>query len=106
MLSFEWRELEGLCDRLSDLRHRYAAARRSKHAGLIDGIKTEIAKLRRQREQLVRHIAVRLGAAAGECSYPSDRAEAADHRLPERHPSDAVHQTGGRAQRGEGLPLL
>jgi hypothetical protein len=29
MLSFEWRELETLYDRLSDLRHRYAAAHRT-----------------------------------------------------------------------------
>ncbi len=38
MLSFEWRELEVLCNRLNDLRHRYAAAHRAKHAGLIDGV--------------------------------------------------------------------
>jgi hypothetical protein len=88
MLSSEWRELEVLCDRLSELRHRSAAAHRSKHAGLIDGIKAEIGKLRRQREQLVRHIAVRLGAAAGGRSHPSDTAE---QRLPERHGHDALH---------------
>jgi hypothetical protein len=29
MLAFEWRELEVLCDRISDLRHHYAAAQRS-----------------------------------------------------------------------------
>jgi len=103
MLSFEWRELEVLCDRLSELRHRHAAAHRSKHAGLIDGIKAEIAKLRRQREQLVQHIAVRLGAVAGERSHPSDTAA---HRLPERHGSDALHPAGARAERAEGLPLL
>ena len=81
MLSFEWRELEVLCDRLSDLRHRYAAAYRTKHPGLVDALKTEIAKARRQREQLVRHIAARLGSVAGELRYPS---ETVDHRPPDR----------------------
>ena len=88
MLSFEWRELEVLCDRLADLRHRYVAAHRSQHAGLIDGIRTEIAKLRRQREQLVQHIAVQLGAATGERQYPL---ETVDHGLPDRHDPDPLH---------------
>ena len=50
MLSFEWRELEVLCDRIHDLRHRYASAHHAKHAGLVDGLRVEIAKVRRQRE--------------------------------------------------------
>ena len=64
MLSFEWRELEALCDRLSMLRHRYIEAQRVKHAGLMDGLKTEIAKARRQRDLLVHHISARLAVVA------------------------------------------
>ena len=90
MLSFEWRELEVLCDRLGELRHRHAAAHRAKHGGLVDGLKAEITKLRRQREQLVQHIAARIGAAAGERRYPPETA----------------HQTGASARNAERLPLL
>jgi hypothetical protein len=100
MLSFEWRELETLCDRLSDLRHRYAAAHRAKHGGLVDGLKADITKLRRQREQLVQHIAARLGAVAGERRYPP---ETADRRPPGRQD---VGPSGASAERTERLPLL
>ena len=103
MLSFEWRELEVLCDRLSDLRHRYAAAHRAKHGGLVDGLKGDITKLRRQREQLVQHIAARLGAAAGEGRYPP---ETADRRAPGRQDTVPSHQPGARAESAEHLPLL
>ena len=68
MLSHEWRELEELCDRISDLRHRYSAAQRTKNVGLIEGLKNDLARARRQRELLVQHISARLGAAAAERS--------------------------------------
>jgi hypothetical protein len=66
MLAYEWRELEVLCDRISTLRHRYTAAERSKNVGLIEGLAAELALAQRQREQVVRHIAARLGAVAAE----------------------------------------
>ena len=103
MLSFEWRELEVLCDRLGELRHRHAAAHRAKHGGLVDGLKAEIAKLRRQREQLVQHIAARIGAAAGECRYPP---ETMDRRSPDRQDTESLHRTGANAESSERLPLL
>ena len=71
MLTYEWRELETLCDRISDLRHRYAAAQRSKNVGLIEGLKDDIVRAQRQRELLVQHISASLGAAAAERSSPS-----------------------------------
>ncbi len=74
MLSYEWRELEMLCDRISNLRHRYALARRSSNAGLIAGLKDELAKAQRQRELLVHHISARLGSAAAEHRHPSEAA--------------------------------
>ena len=64
MLTHEWRELEVLCQRISDLRHRYVAAQRTKNVGLIEGLKDDIAKARRQREFLVQYISARLGSAA------------------------------------------
>lgn len=66
MLSYEWRELEALCDRISDLRHRYVAAQRSKNVGLIEGLKDDIARAKRQREMLVQHISSALSSAAAE----------------------------------------
>ena len=62
MLTHEWRELEVLCERISDLRHRYVAAQRTKNVGLIEGLKDDIAKARRQRELLVQYISARLGS--------------------------------------------
>jgi hypothetical protein len=64
MLSHEWRELEVLCERINDLRHRYAQAQQSKNVGLLDGLKNDIATVKRQREQLVQHISARLGSVA------------------------------------------
>jgi len=66
MLTHEWRELELLCQRISDLRHRYVAAQRTKNVGLIDGLKSDIARARRQREFLVQYISARLGSAAAD----------------------------------------
>ncbi len=88
MLSYEWRELEMLCDRISNLRHRYALARRSSNAGLIAGLKDELAKARRQRELLVHHISARLGSAAAE----------------HKHPADAAHHHGAARQDAEAEP--
>jgi hypothetical protein len=66
MLTHEWRELEVLCERISDLRHRYVAAQRTKNVGLIEGLKDDIAKARRHREFLVQYISARLGSAAAD----------------------------------------
>jgi hypothetical protein len=71
MLSHEWRELEVLCERISDLRHRYVAAQRTKNVGLIEGLKDDIARARRQREFLVQYISARLGAAAADQDTPT-----------------------------------
>jgi hypothetical protein len=98
MLSFEWRELEVLCDRLGELRHRQAAAHRAKHGGLADGLKAEITKLRRQREQLVQHIAARIGVVAGERKYPPETADRRQPGRPDARPS------GASAERAEYLP--
>jgi hypothetical protein len=64
MLTHEWRELEVLCERISDLRHRYVAAQRTKNVGLIEGLKDDIANARRNREFLVQYISARLGSVA------------------------------------------
>jgi hypothetical protein len=64
MLSHEWRELEVLCGRISDLRHRYAAALKTNNAGLVEGLKADLAQARRLRGQVVQHISARLGWAA------------------------------------------
>ena len=66
MLEYEWRELERLCERLADLRHREAYAQRSKNVGLLEGLKLDITRASRQREQLVRHISARLGSVSAE----------------------------------------
>jgi hypothetical protein len=76
MLSHEWRELEVLCERISDLRHRYVAAQRTKNVGLIEGLKDDIAKARRQREFLVQYISARLGSAAADHPSPIPQQEA------------------------------
>jgi hypothetical protein len=73
MLASEWRELETLCDRISDLRHRYAAAQRSKNVGLIEGLKDDLVKARRQRERLVQHISACLSSVVSERRYPPSR---------------------------------
>lgn len=71
MLEYEWRELERLCERLADLRHRETFAQRSKNVGLLEGLREDIERTRRQREQLVQHISARLGAvSAAECGGP------------------------------------
>lgn len=66
MLAHEWRELEALCERISDLRHRYAAAQRTQNTGLIEGLREDLAKAGRQRELVVQHISARLGSAAAD----------------------------------------
>jgi hypothetical protein len=64
MLSYEWQELEGLCDRTAEMRGRWEAAQRSHNAGLIESLKKELDTARRQREQLIRHISARIGSIA------------------------------------------
>jgi len=64
MLEHEWRELETLCERISDLRHRQSHATRSRNVGLEEGLIRDIARMRRQREQLVQHISTRLATSA------------------------------------------
>jgi hypothetical protein len=71
MLSHEWRELELLCDRISNLRHRFAAAQKTKNVGLLEGLRDDISRARRQRELLVQHISARLGAATATRSHQS-----------------------------------
>jgi hypothetical protein len=66
MLAHEWRELEVLCERISDLRHRYTSAQRTKNMGLVEGLKDDITKAQRQREMLVHHISTRLSSYAAE----------------------------------------
>jgi len=75
MLEYEWRELERLCERLADLRHREAYAQRSKNVGLTEGLKQDITRAARQREQLVRYISARLGAVSAETAASPDAAE-------------------------------
>lgn len=69
MLAHEWRELEVLCERISDLRHRFTSAQKTQNAGLIEGLRSDLANARRQRELLVQHISARLGSAAAEHSH-------------------------------------
>lgn len=64
MLSYEWRELENLCERAMDLRERHIRAVRSKHMGLVNALEEELAVVQRQRELLVQHISARLGSVA------------------------------------------
>src|SRR5438270_13410939 len=71
MLSYEWRELEAVCQRISELRDRYAHARRSQNHGLVEGVKQDLARARRHRERLVQQISDRLGTAAIERHHPA-----------------------------------
>ena len=68
MLSHEWGELEALCERISDLRHRYTAAQKTKNTGLIESITADLRRLNHQRESLVQHISARLGSVAADGS--------------------------------------
>ena len=83
MLEYEWRELETLCERISDLRDRHSFALRSRNVGLSEGLNEDIARVKRQREQLVHHISACLGSAAAE-GQPSDDA------APDTRPDDAA----------------
>jgi len=66
MLTHEWRELETVCKRISDLRHRYAAAQKTQNSGLLEGLKQDLARATRHRELLVYHISARLGSVSAE----------------------------------------
>jgi hypothetical protein len=72
MLEYEWRELEALCERLADLRHRQSFATRSKNVGLMEGLQQDIARVTRQRELLVKHISARLGSVSAEQAGSGD----------------------------------
>jgi hypothetical protein len=85
MLSYEWRELETICERIADLRERYSDARNARNAGLTGNLKNEIAVAQRQRELLVKHISARLGAAAAD----------------DRPIDPTVHRTRRTSDRGE-----
>lgn len=87
MLEYEWRELERLCERLADLRHREAYAQRSKNVGLLEGLKLDIARAARQREQLVRHISARLGSVSAEGAVPDATARGERQRIPKVSPA-------------------
>ena len=83
MLSYEWRELEALCERINMLRHRYLRAQRSKNMGLVMGLQGDIAMAKRQRELLVQHISARLGTtAAGHGQAPGHDAASRPPALP------------------------
>jgi sigma54-dependent transcription regulator len=69
MLSHEWRELEVLCEKISDLRHRYAAALKTRNAGLVEGLKADLARTKRLRELVVHHISARISWAAAEQAH-------------------------------------
>src|SRR5690348_12042651 len=71
MLSYEWRELETVCQRISDLRDRFTHALKSRNQGLIEGLKKDLALAKRQREHLVHHISAHLGIAAAERRHPT-----------------------------------
>ena len=81
MLSHEWRELEAVCDRIGDLRHRLTHAQRTKNTGLLQGLKDSLELAQRQREQLVQHISQRLGSvAADHVATGSGKHHSHDHR--------------------------
>jgi hypothetical protein len=66
MLAHEWRELERLCERLSDLRERLAAAEKTGNTGLVEGLNLEMDQVARLRDRLVRYISARLGSATAD----------------------------------------
>jgi len=97
MLEHEWRELETLCERISDLRHRQSHALRSRNVGLCEGLKEDITRTKRQREQLVRHISARLSAAAAQ------RTDPAQHATRAAPPDDAAPPTRAARQAATGV---
>ncbi|HEV8679513.1 MAG TPA: hypothetical protein VGQ90_09080 [Stellaceae bacterium] len=66
MLAFEWQELEKLGERLRVLHHRYAAAQRTAHVGLVEGLKRDLTQAQQQRDRLLRYIQVCYRVAPGE----------------------------------------
>ncbi len=96
MLEHEWRELETLCERISDLRHRQSHALRSRNVGLCEGLKEDITRTRRQREQLVRHISARLSSAT------THRTDPAQHATRAAPPDDAAPPTRAARQAAAG----
>ena len=66
MLAHEWRELERLCERMSDLRDRLCAAEKTGNTGLVEGLNLEMDRVARLRDRLVRYISTRLGSASAD----------------------------------------
>jgi hypothetical protein len=97
MLSHEWRELELLCQRISDLRHRYAAAIRTSNTGLIEGLKLELARTKRLRELVVHHISARLGTFAADPPHGTQLLDAglAEHSDDARPAEEIAAGAGG-----------
>jgi hypothetical protein len=60
MLASEWQELQQLTDRIAVLRDRYRDAQRMRQAGLMAGLRQEIARAQAARQQLLRHVAITL----------------------------------------------
>ena len=100
MLSHEWHELELLCQRISDLRHRYAAAMRTSNAGLIEGLKIDLARTKRLRDLVIHHISARLGAAAADASHPAPPVDSSD---PETMAAPPPSPDAVRSDRGFGF---
>ncbi|MGE5270805.1 MAG: hypothetical protein ACM3JG_14155 [Thiohalocapsa sp.] len=97
MLEYEWRELERLCERLADLRHREAFAQRSKNVGLLEGLREDIVRTRRQREQLVQHISARLGVvSAAESGGPDAPRPPPQAQPPGARPGPRADEAGDR----------
>ena len=66
MLAHEWRELERLCERLSDLSVRLSAAEKTGNTGLVEGLNLEMDRVARMRDRLARYISTRLGSVAAD----------------------------------------
>lgn len=102
MLEYEWRELERLCERLADLRHREAFAQRSKNVGLLEGLKQDITRASRQREQLVRYISARLGTVSAETTAGPDAAERSPPPTPQAASRSSPPATAGENRDRDG----
>jgi hypothetical protein len=62
MLSHEWQELQELTERITALRDRFHHARRSRQVGLMTGLQAELARVKRMREQVLKHVATTIGS--------------------------------------------
>lgn len=64
MLAQDWRELETLSERMTEIRERYSAARRCNNVGLLHTLANQMEAVSRQREHLIRQISRELGSFA------------------------------------------